>query len=123
MATVKIAVVCYSMCMSAHIRKEPSDEHVVIASDIFKLASDPTRLKILWALLHGEHSVGELAEDIKAQPTAVSQHLSKLRAAHIVSVRRDGTKMFYRAENEHVRTMIEQAFSQAGHIADDGMHD
>jgi DNA-binding transcriptional ArsR family regulator len=70
--------------MSAHIRKEPSDEHVVIASDIFKLVSDPTRLKILWALLHGEHSVGELAEDIKAKPAAVSQHLSKLRAAHMV---------------------------------------
>lgn len=109
--------------MSTHIRNEPSDEHVVIASEIFKLASDPTRLKILWSLLHGEHSVGDLAEDIKAQPAGVSQHLAKLRAAHVVSTRRDGTKMYYRAENEHVRAMIEQAFLQAGHIAVDGTHD
>lgn len=109
--------------MSAHIRKEPSNEHVVIASDIFKLVSDPTRLKILWALLHGEHSVGELADDIGAQPAAVSQHLAKLRASHMVSVRREGTKMFYQAENNHVRSLIEQAFSQASHIAEGDPHE
>ncbi len=78
--------------MTAHIRKEPSKEHIGIATDIFKLVSDPTRLKILWALLHGEHSVGELAEDVGVQPAVVSQHLAKLRISHMVSVRREGTK-------------------------------
>jgi len=116
-------LVCSHACMSAHIRKEPSDEHVVIASDIFKLVSDPTRLKILWALLHGEHSVGELAEDIKAKPAAVSQHLSKLRAAHMVIVRRDGIRMFYKAKNKHVRSLIEQAFTQANHIVRGDQHE
>ncbi len=109
--------------MTAHIRKEPSKEHINIATDIFKLVSDPTRLKILWALLHGEHSVGELAEDVGVQPAAVSQHLAKLRIAHMVSVRREGTKMFYRAENDHVRSLIEQAFFQAGHIVKAGPHE
>lgn len=113
---------CYNVCMSAHIRKEPSTEHVRIASDIFKLVSDPTRLKILWALLHGEHSVGDLAEDIGVQPAAVSQHLAKLRISHMVSVRREGTKMYYQAENEHVRSLIEQAFSQADHIGKGELH-
>lgn len=102
--------------MPAHIRKELSQEHINIATEIFKLVSDPTRLKILWALLHGEHSVGELAEDVRVQPTVVSQHLAKLRTSHMVSARRDGTKMFYRAENEHVLNLIEQAFTQADHI-------
>lgn len=102
--------------MSAHIRKEPSKEHVDIATDLFKLVSDPTRLKILWALLHGEHSVGELAEDVSVTPAVVSQHLAKLRISHMVIARREGTKMFYRAENEHVLNLIEQAFSQADHI-------
>lgn len=108
--------------MSTHIRKEPSEKHIRIAIDIFKLVSDPTRLKILWALLHGEHSVGELADDVGVQPAAVSQHLAKLRISHMVSVRREGTKMFYHAENEHVRSLIEQAFSQASHIEKDDPH-
>lgn len=105
------------MSVSSHIRKEPSTEDISIATDMFKLVSDPTRLKILWALQHGEHSVGELAEDITAQPAVVSQHLAKLRTSHMVSVRREGTKMFYRADNEHVLNLIEQAFTQAGHIS------
>ena len=102
--------------MPAHIRKEPSEEHIGIATDIFKLVSDPTRLKILWALLHGEHSVGELAEDVGVQPAVVSQHLAKLRISHMVSVRREGTKMFYRADNDHVLKLIEHTFNQADHI-------
>lgn len=108
--------------MSAHIRKSPLNEHVAIATDLFKLVSDPTRLKILWALLHGEHSVGELAEDVNVTPAVVSQHLAKLRISHMVSVRREGTKMYYQAENEHVRSLIGQAFSQAEHIKKDELH-
>ena len=102
--------------MNAHIRKQPSKVHIEIATAMFKLVSDPTRLKILWALLHGEHSVGELAEDIGVNPTVVSQHLAKLRISHMVSVRREGTKMFYKTENDHVLHLIEHAFTQADHI-------
>lgn len=102
--------------MTAHIRREPSEEDIVIATDLFKLVSDPTRLKILWALLHGEHSVGELADDITVTPSVASQHLAKLRTSHLVSVRRNGTKMYYRAENKHVLNLVQLAFTQADHI-------
>ena len=109
--------------MNAHISKEPSGDQVSAAASLLKLVSDPTRLKILWALLHGEHSVGELAGHVGVQPAAVSQHLAKLRIAHIVGVRREGTKMFYQAENEHVRSLIEQALSQASHVITGVPHD
>lgn len=105
------------MCVNTHIdTKQPNEQQVVLAADILKLLSDPTRLKILWALLHGEHSVGELAKHIHARPPAVSQHLGKLRIAQLVKVRREGNKMFYLADNNHVRCLIEQALSQADHI-------
>lgn len=103
--------------MNTHIdNKQLNLRQVTVAADTLKLLSDPTRLKILWALLHGEHSVGELAEHIQAQPPAVSQHLGKLRIAQLVKVRREGNKMFYLADNDHVRKLIEQALSQADHI-------
>lgn len=99
-----------------HISKELSKKQFDTATSIFKLISDPTRLKILWVLLHGEHSVGEIVQEVNAKPVVVSQHLAKLRVSHMVSFRRQGTKKFYQAENEHVLSIIEHAFTQADHI-------
>jgi len=79
------------------------------ASETLKLISVPTRLKILWALLHGEHSVNGLSEHVGAQPPAVSQHLAKLRIAGLVAVKRVGNKMLYSSSNRYVQNIIEQA--------------
>jgi DNA-binding transcriptional ArsR family regulator len=96
---------------------ESSDQwRFALAVETFKLLGDETRLKILWALLHGEHSVGELAQHVGAKPAAVSQQLAKLRAARVVRVRRDGNRMFYEAENDHVRGLVEQALSHTDHL-------
>lgn len=103
--------------MDTHIDKKPSQSEIDIATRMLKLVSDPTRLKLLWALLHGEHSVSGLAEHINAQQAAVSQHLAKLRNEHLVKVRRDGNKMFYSTDNQHVHNVIKQALSHAEHKA------
>lgn len=97
----------------------PTDEQVEGAVDTLKLLADPTRLRILWALLHGEHSVNRLAEHVAAQPAAVSQHLAKLRLARLVRTRRQGNRVFYLAENTHVRHLVEQALFHADHIVGD----
>ncbi|WP_083664323.1 ArsR/SmtB family transcription factor [Ornithinimicrobium sp. CNJ-824] len=93
----------------------PDDLHARAVTDTFRLLADPTRVKLLWALLHGEHSVGALAELVEAGPTAVSQHLSKLRLAGLVHTRREGTYVFYRAEDDHVRRLLTEALSHAEH--------
>lgn len=104
------------MCVSAHKDIKLNAQQINAAADVLKLVCEPTRLKILWALLHGEHSVGALAKHVEAQQAAVSQHLAKLRAAQIVRVRRDGNTMYYLAENEHILRMITDALAQADHI-------
>lgn len=101
--------------MDTNIEKQPSAPELAIASDMLKLVSDPTRLQILWALLHGEHSVNELADHVHVQPSAVSQHLGKLRLARLVKARREGNKMFYSTENKHVHIVIKQALAHAEH--------
>jgi len=73
----------------------PHPDDVRRASDALRLLADPTRLKILWALLHGETSVACLAELVGAAPTAVSQHLAKLRLSGLVEGRREGTFIYY----------------------------
>lgn len=93
----------------------PDDLHAREVADTFRLLADPTRVKILWALLHGEHSVGALAEQVEANPTAVSQHLSKLRLAGLVQSRREGTYVHYSAHDSHVRQLLTEALSHAEH--------
>jgi DNA-binding transcriptional ArsR family regulator len=86
----------------------PPAEDVRRAADALRLLADPTRIKILWALLHGEESVACLAELVGAAPTAVSQHLAKLRLAGLVENRREGTFVYYSAGDE-VRALLTEA--------------
>src|SRR5580692_4836897 len=83
---------------------------------MLKLLGDDTRLRIIWALLHREHSVSELAELVGAQPAGVSQHLAKLRLARLVRTRRDGTRIFYVVDDAHVRSLVEEVLSHADHV-------
>ena len=91
----------------------PDDDQVHLAADAFRLLSDPTRIKILWALLQGETSVACLAELVGAAPTAVSQHLAKLRLAGLVRGRREGTYVHYSAADTHVRALLAEALFHA----------
>ncbi len=104
--------------VATQISGDPSEDQVAAAVETLKLLADPTRLRILWALLHGEHSVNELANHVDAQPAAVSQHLAKLRLARLVATRREGTKIFYAAENRHIERLVEQAIFHADHRLD-----
>jgi DNA-binding transcriptional ArsR family regulator len=100
----------------------PSDREVDAAVRVLKLLADPTRLRIVWALLHGEHSVNDLAEHVGVRATAASQHLAKLRAADVVTVRRDGNRLFYAARNEHIERLAREALLQADHAVTGGRH-
>ena len=92
---------------------QPSDAQVATAVDTLKLLADPTRIRILWALLHGEHSVGPLAEHVGAPAPSVSQHLAKLRLAHLVHTRRDGNRIYYLADDDHLRRLVEESLFHA----------
>jgi DNA-binding transcriptional ArsR family regulator len=97
----------------------PADEQVHLAAEGFRLLADPTRIKILWALLQGESSVACLAELVGAAPTAVSQHLAKLRLAGLVRGRREGTFIYYTAADAHVRALLSEALFHAEHADQD----
>lgn len=95
----------------------PEDADVQVAADAFRMLSDKNRIKILVALVQGESSVNCLAELIDASPSAVSQHLAKLRLAGLVTVRREGTFAYYAAANSHVQRLLTEALSHADHAA------
>jgi DNA-binding transcriptional ArsR family regulator len=95
----------------------PAREQVDLAVEVFRMLSDATRVRLLWALLDGEMAVNELAEAVGKPASGVSQHLAKLRMARLVSTRRQANQVFYRVESEHVRQLVEDAIYQAEHAA------
>ncbi|GAB3256288.1 ArsR/SmtB family transcription factor [Kineosporia babensis] len=92
----------------------PPDQ-VDLAVEVFRMLADATRVRILWALLHQEMSVGDLAAQVAKAPASVSQHLAKLRMARLVKTRREGTTIFYRLDNDHVARLITDAVHNAEH--------
>lgn len=92
--------------------------YVELAVEVFGLLADATRVRIILALRDGEQSVGRLAELVGKSPTAVSQHLAKLRWGRIVQARQEGTHMYYRLANEHAVRLVVDAVYQAEHSMD-----
>jgi DNA-binding transcriptional ArsR family regulator len=98
-----------------HRLPELPEEHVDLAVEVFRMLADATRVRLLWHLMDGELSVGELVEATGKSQTGVSQHLAKLRMARLVQTRRQGTSMFYRLESDHVRQLLQDAIFHAEH--------
>ncbi|NIZ91722.1 helix-turn-helix transcriptional regulator [Kineosporiaceae bacterium B12] len=90
-------------------------QYVEVAAEVFSLLSDPTRIRIVLALRDEELSVNHLADIVDKSPTAVSQHLSKLRWGRMVTTRQEGNRVFYRLTDEHARNLVAEAVSQAEH--------
>jgi ArsR family transcriptional regulator len=75
-------------------------------ADLFRALADPTRTRVVHALLHQEMTTSGLAALLGINPPAVSQHLRLLRALRIVKPRRERQLVYYALEDEHIRLLI-----------------
>ena len=90
--------------MRARIRI--GDDQVVELAEMFRLMSDPTRLKIILACLDAPAAVGEMAERLGISASLVSHHLRLLRAARLLGAERRGRQVFYVVGDQHIRSML-----------------
>ena len=86
----------------------PDEELLYDLADLFKVFSDTTRIKILYALMKEGKSVGAIADEVGASQSAVSHQLRILKQARLVRFRRDGKQVVYSLSDDHVYTMIAQ---------------
>ena len=93
----------------------PDPENVSRMADIFKALSDPTRLKIVLALLHQEHCVCDIAVICNQTDSAISHQLRILRTLRIVKNRRDGKIMYYCVDDDHVASLINMSLDHVQH--------
>jgi DNA-binding transcriptional ArsR family regulator len=85
-------------------------------SRLFSSLSDPTRLKILHALLvTDELCVCDLAAIADLSVSAVSHQLRLLRDRNLVTARRDGRMVYYSLVDEHVTDLMAAGIEHSCH--------
>lgn len=90
------------------VENAPDAATITEISALFKLLGDPTRSRLLFALLEaGELCVCDLAASPGTPESTVSQALRLLRASGVVSGRREGRNVYYRLSDAHVRMLLD----------------
>jgi DNA-binding transcriptional ArsR family regulator len=77
-----------------------------LASALFKALAHPTRLAIIELLRGGELCVCNLEQALGCRQAYVSQQLTVLRDAGIVTVRREGWRIYYRVTQPVVFSLV-----------------
>jgi ArsR family transcriptional regulator len=77
-------------------------------ADTFSALGDPTRVRILDVLSHGELCVCDLAAVLGLSQSAVSHQLRLLRGIRLVRPRREGRIVFYSLDDQHIISIFKQ---------------
>lgn len=76
-------------------------------ASILRALANERRLMILCKLVEwGEANVGTLAETVGLSPSALSQHLAKMREEGIVATRRESQTIWYRIADPRTETLL-----------------
>lgn len=75
-------------------------------ADLFKVLGDSTRLRIMFVLIDGKRSVGDIAETLGMSQSAISHQLKSLRESNLVKSERDGKSILYELADDHVKIIF-----------------
>ncbi|WP_330181557.1 metalloregulator ArsR/SmtB family transcription factor [Nocardia sp. NBC_01503] len=78
-------------------------------ADFFKTLGHPIRIRVLELLSERQHAVAEMLTEIGVEPANLSQQLSILRRAGLVTARRDGISMIYELATADVAELLAAA--------------
>ena len=111
---------CAVKCINEKKVKEtvktlPLQKDIQQMADIFKALSDPSRLKIVLALLNQEHCVCDIAAICNQTDSAISHQLRLLRTLKIVKNRRQGKIIYYAIDDDHVVSLINMSITHVRH--------
>jgi len=84
-------------------------------ADLFSALSDPSRVRIIDALLESEINVGTLAEIVGISESAVSHQLRTLRQMRLVRGRRQGREVHYVLDDDHVADIFRRSLDHIKH--------
>ena len=84
-------------------------------SQIFKTLSDPTRIKIIYALMNGPLCVSDISELLGMSQSSISHQLALLRTQNLIKVKRRGRRAYYYLDDDHVLCIFKDGLEHAEH--------
>src|SRR5712692_5838915 len=84
-------------------------------ADLFAALADPTRAKIVHALLRQELCSCDIAGLAGISASGASQHLRVLRNLRLVKSRRMGKLVYYSLDDAHIALLIQLGLTHLGH--------
>jgi DNA-binding transcriptional ArsR family regulator len=91
-----------------------SDDALQLVAQRFAVLAEPTRLRLIQALLEGEMNVTELVAATEGTQANVSRHLQTLIAAHVLARRKEGLQVFYRIADPTIPKLCELVCGSLG---------
>ena len=92
------------------------EESLLRVVEVFAALADPTRARMLYALLQGPLCVRDLAIVVGVSESAVSHQLRFLRERRLVQSQRAGTVIYYAMANSHVAAFFREAGYHVDHV-------
>ena len=90
--------------------KMPADEEFHDLADLYKMFSDSTRVRILWALSSAEMCVCDIAVLLGMTKSAISHQLKQLRLTNLVKNDKRGKEVYYTLADSHVKDIFKKGF-------------
>lgn len=86
----------------------PGDRMIRALAETFAALSDPTRVRIIFALTEQELCVFDLARLLGLTGSAVSHQLRLLRGQRLVRYRKEGKVAYYSLDDDHIRNLMDE---------------
>lgn len=92
-----------------------NQEVLNMLSSLFKVLGDPTRLKIIYALSLSEMNVSEMVDLLEMTQSSISHQLQLLRREKLIKFKKEGRKVYYSLDDDHVLGLFHGGLDHAKH--------
>ncbi|WP_429971565.1 ArsR/SmtB family transcription factor [Fructilactobacillus sp. Tb1] len=83
---------------------------------IYKVLSNPTRVKLLYLLEDNEMTVNEIAEKLDLAQSVVSHQLAILREHQLISFHKKGKYVSYSLDDPHILCILDCTYDHVRHV-------
>ena len=104
--------VCESVVKKAQ-EGMPSEADISLMCEMLKILGEPSRMKIVMALMQGELCVLHIVQAVGGNQSAVSQQLKVLKNGKLIKSRREGKNILYSIADGHVLEIVKMSAEHA----------
>lgn len=116
MGSEEILVAIDAEAVEAARAEALEEPHLQMIVETFQALADPTRARILYALIQRPMCVRDLAILVGVSASGVSHQLRFLRERRLIKPQRDGNTIYYQVDDHHVAALFKEADYHIDHV-------